>query len=271
MQYSQETIEKLASIAEEKGEYVAVSNYLGITQSQLLTKRRQYPELDIALKAAVKKYKFKNHLSYKHKFTKEELEDITQLVKEKNVESAAKIYGGSADKLWIMRKSNPELEAAIIKGQTMRKGNTVFRQAMNLFGDFDTKQLAKVSKIAEEGGLEAVVKKYGFAANALNKCRQNILELDKAIKAGLRKRPIGAGVPSSKSKDKNKEIKTPKTYKKKGEFKKPPREIIDKTMLAVEENSSSALESFRKIVEERKVKDNLQKARKGYYSDMIGA
>lgn len=126
MQYSQETIEKLIAIAEEKGEYAAVANYLGISQSQLLTKRRQYPKFDIALKEAIEKHSVKNGIPYNYEFTSEELEEITKLVAKQNVDAAAKKYGGRADKFWRMRKGNPELEAAIVKGQILRKGNTVW-------------------------------------------------------------------------------------------------------------------------------------------------
>lgn len=265
MQYSQKTIEKLAAIAEEKGEYVAVSNYLGISQSQLLTKRRQYPELDIALKKAIKRHLANKNIPDNYEFSNEELEEITNIVNKGNVEQAAKKYGLSGQSFHDLRKKHPKLDEAITKGQNLRKGNTVFRRAMNLFGNFDAKQLEKLSAIAEDGGLEAVIRKYGFAAHSLNKCRQKLPELDQAIKAGLRKRPIGAGIASS-----NKERKTSKPYKKKDKFRKPPREIVDKTMLAVEDNSAAAWANFRQMVEERWAREHLKRARKGDYSDMIG-
>lgn len=268
MQYSQETIEKLVAIAEEKGEYVAVSNYLGISQSQLLTKRRQYSELDIALKKAIKRHLAKRTMPDDYKFSVEELEDITATVKEYNVDQAGKKYGLAAGAFFNMRKSNPALDAAIIKGQKLRKENTPLNKAIKLFKTFDADKFKEVTEVAENGGLEAVEKKYDCSPHILTKSRKQFPELEEAIRAGLSKRPIGAAVASANTV--NKERKAPKPYKKKDKLRKPPREIVDKTMLTIEENSASALENFRKMIEERKARDHLKRARKGDYSDMIG-
>lgn len=261
MQYSEETIEKLIEIAEKKGEYTAVANYLGISLNKLLTKRRQYPALEKALSEAVKKYSVKNGIPYNYEFTSEELEEITKLVAKQNVDAAAKKYGGRADKFWRMRKGNPELEAAIVKGQSLRKGNTVFQRAMNLFSTFDSKQLKKVSEVAESGGLEAVERKYGFAAHALNRCRKHLLELDNAIKAGLRKRPIGAAVASGKKEAKERKI--PKPYKTKDKLRNPPREIVNKTLSGIIDQSDTALIKFKKLIQERRLSENIKRLRNG--------
>ena len=82
MQYSQETIEKLVAIAEEKGEYGAVAGYLDIHTTTLNIRRKECPILDKALSDALKRHAAKSKLPDNYKFSKKELEDITATVRD---------------------------------------------------------------------------------------------------------------------------------------------------------------------------------------------
>lgn len=93
MQYNNETIAKLVKIAEEKGKYDAVGSYLGIHPTTLKVRRRECPILDKALSEALKKHVANSRLVVDYKFSKEELEDITAIVRESNIDIASKKYG----------------------------------------------------------------------------------------------------------------------------------------------------------------------------------
>lgn len=268
MQYSRETIAKLVKIAEEKGEYGAVAGYLNIHPTTLGVHRKECPILDKALSDAIRRYYANNRLPDNHEFSTEELEDITSTVREYNVDQAGKKYGLAAGVFFNMRKNNPALDAAIIKGQKLRKENTPFNKAIKLFKTFDTDKFKEVTEVTKNGGLEAVEKKYGCSPHILTKSRRELPKLEAAIKAGLRKRPIGAAVTSANKKV-NKERKPQKPYKTKDKLRKPPKEIVDNTILHIEDESMSALARFRKHMEERKRREHLKKVLNGDYDNMI--
>lgn len=266
--YSKDQLKEIAKLAEEQGSYLVIAKYLGISESHLFTKRKQNPKLDFLLKEAVLKHAAKNNINANYQFSETELAEITEIVRKDNIEAASKRFGLRADAFFELRKKNKPLAAAIKNGQLLRKNDTPFNHAIELFSTFDSIQLQEIKEIAVAGGLEAVVNKYGFSRYVLIKCRKELPELETAIKAGLKQRPIGAAI-SGALKEK-KEGKVPKPYKRKDEFKKPPREIINTTMLAIEENTADAWANFRKIVEDRKAKANLKKVSTGYYNDIIG-
>lgn len=275
MQYSRETIAKLVKVAEEKGEYGAVAGYLDIHPTTLGVHRKECPILDKALSDAIRRYYANNRLPEDYNFSLEELAEITKIVSEQNVDAAARIYGSRADKFFRMRKSNPQLEAAIVKGQKLREVNTPSNEAIKLFKDFGVRKLKEVTEVTKNSGIEALENKYGFSSHVLNKTRKELPKLDAAIKAGFRKRPIGAAIPSIKakiaeSKNEKKERKISKPYKTKDKTRKPPKEIINKTMIGIEDQTETALLKFKKRMEENKKKEFVKRMRSGDFDDMIG-
>ena len=100
----------------------------------------------------MQKYKTDICFAEDYEFSTEELEDIAKLVREHNVDYAAKKYGVRADKLFRMRHNNALLEAAIKKGQEQRKSDSRFNQALSMFKKLDdTEFLNNITDIALDG------------------------------------------------------------------------------------------------------------------------
>ena len=276
MQYNKEKLEKLSAIAEKHGTFESVANHLGISPNKLLEKREKDIELDKILKEAVQKYKANNCISNNYVFSNQELEDITRLVKEQNIESAARKYGVSAQIFHNARTKNTDLNEAIIKGQEERKSNSSLNQARAMFEKLDyLEALEKIKEITLDGGVEAVEKYYKVSPHILRRCRQELPNLDAAIKKGLKIRPTGAAIPSIKakivkSKNEKKERKISKVYNVKNKKRKPPKEIINKTMIGIEDQTETALLKFRKLMQENKKKEFAKRMRAGDFDDMIG-
>lgn len=271
MQYGKEKLEELAQIAETKGTYEAVALHLGIGATKLYEIRKKNTTLREVLIRAIKRYHSKNISLKDYVFTKNDLKEITEIVAESNIETAASKYGVSGQMFHQLRNNNPDLNKAIEKGQQQRENNTPYRKAMILFQSFDKSKLEEATKVAEQGGLEALEKKYGYSSHVLNKCRKQLPSLELAIKSGLRKRPTGMAIASEIKKATNtkKEGKPTKTYNKKGTTKKPPREIINKTMNGIADQADTALANFRKLVQERKKLDNIKRIRNGDFNNII--
>lgn len=265
----------MSAIAEKHGTFDSVANYLGISPNKLLEQRIKNIELDKVLKKAVKKYKTDTCFAEDYEFSSEELEDIAKLVKEHNVDYAAKRYGIRADKLFRMRHNNELLEAAIKKGQEQRKSNSRFNQALSMFKKLNySKSMNKINNIVLNGGIEAVEKYYKVSPYILRMCRKELSELDSAIKKALKQRPKKSVTSSIKVKItennlEKKEEKVSKTYNEKGTTRKPPKEIIDKTMKGIRDQTDNALANFRKLMQERKKLEYRKRFLNGEFEDMI--
>lgn len=275
MQYSKEKLQELAKIAEEKGSYEGIALHIGISVNKLYDRRKKNPELEEVLAKAIEKYQSKHVTLKDHVFSEQELEEITQLVKEKNIESASIKYGVSAQVFNALRKNKPELDSAIIKGQKERKSDSLLNQALAMFREIESREsLNKITEIALDGGVEAVEKYYKVSPHILRRCRQEISNLNDAIKNALKKRPCGAAIPSiqskiAKTKSEKKEHKSGKAYNTKRNTKKPPREIINKTMSGVADQTDDALAKFKKLMEERKRLEHRQRVISGEFKDML--
>lgn len=213
-------------------------------------------------------------MSEKYTFSREELEEITEIVREENVEAASRKFCKSPNVFFDLRKSDKELGIAIAKGQSERKNNTPLKRAFKLFAALSEKELEEITELTKRVGLTAIVKKYGCSVHSLNKCRRKIPQLDLAIKKGIRSKPIGAAIPGVKakiaeSKNEKKERKTSKPYNTKGSTRKPPREIIARTVNGIEDQTDIAIANFRKLMEERKQLHNAKKLRNGEFNNMI--
>ena len=276
MRYTEKTLSEISKVAEEKGTYESVAVYLGINVSRLYEQRQNNPTLENVLKAAIEKWHVKNVSMKDYEFSKEELEDITKIVADKNIDAASAKYGLSASVFFTLRKTRPELDAAISKGQKLRTSNTLMNKALSMFNKLTYPEaLDSIYEKTLNGGTRAVEEYYEVSAHILRKCRQEIPELNKAIMDALAKRPIGAAIPSTRKKliagkkDKaQKDSKAVKKYNKSGS-RKPPRELIDTTMLGISEQSEQALANFRKSFAERKLREDIRSLR-SEYDDMIG-
>ncbi len=275
MQYSKKRLEELAKIAEKHGTFESVSDHLKISISQLYAERMKYIELDKVLKKAIKLYKVNYHSFNKYAFSDQELEDITRLVKKQNIEAAARKYGVSAQVFHNARTKNSDLNAAIIKGQEQRKANTSLNQALSMFKKLDcTKALEKITEIALDGGIDAVEKYYKVSPHILRMCRKELPNLESAIKKALKQRPNGAAIPSIKAKiiktkNDKKERKTSKTYNKKDSTRKPPREIIDRTLSGIIDQTDNALADFKKMIERNKQLEHVKRLKNGDFDNMV--
>mgnify|MGYP003321418907 CR=1 FL=1 len=272
--YSLEKLEELSAIAEKHGTFDSVANYLGISPNKLLEQRIKNIELDKFLKKAVKKYKTDTCFAEDYEFSTEELEDIAKLVREHNVDYAAKRYGVRADKLFRMRHNNELLESAIKKGQEQRKSDSMFNQALSMFRKLDEECLNNITDIALDGGIEAVEKYYKVSPYILRICRKELPKLDSAIKKALKQRPrksVTSGIKAkiTETNFKKKEEKVSKIYNEKGTTRKPPKEIIDKTMKGIRDQTDNALANFRKLMHERKKLEYRERFLNGEFEDMI--
>jgi hypothetical protein len=214
-------------------------------------------------------------MSEKYTFSKEDLAEITEIVRTRSVEAASRKFCNRPYVFFDLRKIDKALNEAIEKGQELRKKNTVINQAMDLFITFDKEQFQEITKIIANGGITELRKKYHFTIYTINHCRRELPELDKAIKAGIKTRPTGAAIPSIKakiaeSKNEKKERKISKPYKTKDKTRKPPKEIINKTMNGIEDQTETVLLKFKKRMEENKKKEFVKRMRSGDFDDMIG-
>lgn len=273
MQYSKEKLEELEQVAEDKGTYKSVALHLGVSLMKLYELRRKNTALREILTKAIKRYHAKNVNLKDYVFTASDLKEITQIVSESNINTAASKHGVSAQMFCQLRLENPALDKAITEGQTERTNKTPYMKAMALFKSFDKAKLEEVTKVAERGSLEALEKEYGCSTHVMNKCRKELSQLELAIRKGIRKRPSGMAVEGAREKAKatnaKKEPKPSKTYNRKGSTKKPPKEIMDNTFLNVEMDSTSGLAKLRKDIEERRKRDYLKQIRNGDYDNMI--
>lgn len=271
--YSDKKLKEIVKIAEEKGTYEAVASHLGISCSKLYEQRKENTALRDILTKAIKRYYAKNISLKDYVFTESELKEVTAIVAESNIETVASRYGVSGQGFHQLRKDNPALDKAIKKGQEERTNNTPYMKAMALFKSFDKAKLEEATKIAEQGGLEALEKEYGYSSHVMNKCRKKLPQLELAIRKGIRQRPTGLAVEGAvikaKATNAKKETKPSKAYKTKGTVKSPPKELINRTMLAVEDNTEAAWLNFRKIVQANKNKEHLKRVRNGEFDNII--
>ena len=272
---SPEKLKEIAKIAEEKGTYEGVALHIGITVNKLYEKRKKNLKLEEALTKGFERYHAQNVTLKDHVFSKQELEEITRLVKEQNIESASIKYGVSAQVFHGLRRNNSDLDKAIIKGQEERKSNSLLNQALAMFRKLDdTASLNNITDMVLNGGVDSVEKYYNISPHILRMCRKEIPNLETTIKKGLKQRPSGAAIPSiqakiTKTKNEKKERNPSKIYNKKGTTKKPPREIINKTMSGIADQADAALAKFRKLVQERKQLEHRQRFLNGEFEDML--
>lgn len=273
MQYSKEKLEELEQVAETKATYESVALHLGVSDTKLYELRRKNTALREILTKAIKRYHAKNVNLKDYVFTSSDLKEITQIISESNIETAASKHGVSAHMFHQLRRENPALDKAIKKGQEERTNNTPYMKALALFKSLDKAKLEEATEIAKQGGLEALKKKYGYSNHVMNKCRKELPQLELSFRKGIRQRPSGLAVEGAREKAKatnaKKEPKPTKTYNKKGSTRKPPKEIMDNTFLNVEMDSTSGLAKLRKDIEERRKRDYLKQIRNGDYDNMI--
>jgi hypothetical protein len=213
-------------------------------------------------------------MSEKYTFSREELSEIMEIVRKENVEAASRKFCNKPYVFFDLRKSYKELDEAIVKGQEARKDETPLKQAFRIFESFSEKELEDITELTKKVDLITVAKKYGCSIHSLNKCRRKLPHLDAAIKKGIRFKPIGAAILSikakiSETKNEKKERKTSKPYNTKGSTRKPPREIVNKTLSGVVDQSDTALSSFRKLMQENNRIENIKRLRNGDYNNMF--
>lgn len=192
-------------------------------------------------------------------FSQQDLEKITELVRNNNIEVAAKYFGFSFATLHKFRKLNPKLQAAINKGQEERvKTKGGYETALARFQSFNKEEMQQLSDLACKGGLELVTKKYNISIFILNKCRKACAELDFAMRIGLTKKgkkPHKKRYISGSDHD--------------GKAKKPPKELIDSTMKGIACEGEVALANFRELQKQRKLREDVRRVRDGEYDDML--
>lgn len=176
-----------------------------------------------------------------------------------------------------MRHNNKLLEAAIKKGQEQRKSDSRYNQALSMFRKLedDTEFLNNITDIALDGGIEAIEKYYKVSQHILRMCRKELPKLNYAIKKALKQRPRRSATSSVKAKItetnfEKKEEKINKIYNEKGTTRKPPKEIIDKTMNGIVDKTDTALANFRKLMEENKLRELAKRKKSGDFDDIIG-
>lgn len=273
--YSQEKLKEIAKIAEEKGTYEEVASYIGISVNKLYEKRKKNPKLEEILTESFEKYHANNISLKNYVFTEVELEEITATVRDSNIEMASSKYGVSAQVFHGLRRNNPGLDKAIIKGQEERKSNSLLNQALAMFRKLDdAASLNNITDIVLNGGVEALEEYYKVSPHILRRCRKEIPNLEISIKKALKQRPAGAAIPSiqakiTKTKSEKKERKSSKPYNKKGFTRKPPREIIDKTLSGIADKTDTALTNFRKLMQERKQLENIKRIRDGDFNNIV--
>jgi hypothetical protein len=103
------------------------------------------------------------------KFSQQDLEKITELVRDGNIEVAAKHFGVSFATLHKFRKVNLKLQAAIKKGRDERlKTKGGFEVALAKFQSFSKEELQAISDVAYKGGLELVIEEYSTSTYIIN-------------------------------------------------------------------------------------------------------
>ena len=194
------------------------------------------------------------------KFSQQDLEKITELVRDGNIEVAAKHFGVSFATLHKFRKVNPKLQVAIKKGRDERlKTKGGFEVALAKFQSFSKEELQAISDVAYKGGLELVIEEYSTSTYIINKCRKACPELDWAILSGLRKR----------GKKHKKRYVSRSAHNARGSNKKPPKELIDSTMKGIDHQADVALTNFREYIKQRKLKEEARRLCDGEYDNMI--
>ncbi|MFK7974357.1 MAG: hypothetical protein AB8B66_05805 [Rickettsiaceae bacterium] len=139
----------------------------------------------------------------------------------------------------------------------------------------NTEFLNNITDIALDGGIEAVEKYYKVSPHILRMCRKELPKLDSAIKKALKQRPRRSATSSVKAKVtetnfEKKEKKINKIYNEKGTTRKPPKDIIDKTMNEIADQTDTALANFRKLMEDNKRRELVKRKKSGDFDDMIG-
>lgn len=206
-------------------------------------------------------------------FTKEELSEITEIVRTENVEAASRKFCNRPTVFFTLRKSYKELADAIAKGQQQRKEETPLKRAFRYFEALAKEELKEITELVKESGVTAVAEKYGFSIHSINACRKELPKLDEAIKIGIRSKPTGAAIPHVKDKivqtRNEKKNGTSTVCKPKDKTRKPPREIVDKTILAIEDNTTEAWQNFKRTMRENKERALLKSIKNGYYDNMV--
>ena len=185
VRYSEKKLEYIAKIAEETGDYKAVASHLEISEEELNTQRKQSSQLEFLLKESMLRYASKNRLSVSYKFTDQEKVEIIEIVKKEGVDAVARKYKVSYELFSQLRRKNKDLAKIISSGLEQSKKITSYESAIQLFKGFTKEQLSQITELAKLRGLGGVGQKYGYSSYIINKCRQEILDLDKAITKGL--------------------------------------------------------------------------------------
>ena len=208
-----------------------------------------------------------------YKFTKEELEEITNIISQKSVTEAERKFCFKENQFLSLRKTDAKLDAAIKKGQEMRHRlqNKQLYKELDRFSNFSQKELKKIKQIAsQKAGIKAIQSKYEISSRMLDSLRKKSLNLAKAINEGLylRKQKSQEGKDNNtnnKSAVKN-NFKSVKVEKKKLEYQSEYK-IEQKN---VYDNPDTALEKYRKLVKERKLRETINQIKNGEFRNMVG-
>ena len=122
---------------------------------------------------------------------------------------------------------------------------------------YSPEKLKELSAIAEKHGtFDSVANYLGISPSKLLENRTKNIELDKILKKVVQKY--------------KKEEKINKIYNEKGTTRKTPKDIIDKTMNGIADQTDTALANFRKLMEENKLRELAKRKKSGDFDDMIG-
>lgn len=123
-----------------------------------------------------------------YKFTKKELEEITNIISQKSITEAERKFCLKENQLLSLRKTDAKLDEAIKKGQSMRHRlqNEQLYKEFDRFSNFSEKELKKIKQIAsQKAGIKALQSKYEISSRILDSLRKKLPNIAKAINEGL--------------------------------------------------------------------------------------
>ncbi len=208
-----------------------------------------------------------------YKFTKEELEEITNIISQKSITEAERKFCFKENQLLSLRKTDTKLDAAVKKGQAMRHRlqNKQLYKELDKFSNFSEQELKKIKQVAsQKAGIKALQSKYQISSRMLDSLRKKLPNLAKAINEGLYSRKQKSEESkgdntNNKSTVKN-NFKSAKVEKKKLEYQLEYK-IKQKN---VYDNPDTALEKYRKLVKERKLRETMNQIKSGEFRNMVG-
>ena len=226
VQYSESKLEHIATIAEDTGDYKAVASHLEISEEELNTQCKHNSQLALLIKESILRHASKNRLSVVYKFTDKEQAEIIEIVKKEGIDAVARRYKVNYELFHQIRRKNKDLARIISIGVEQSKKINSYESAKALFKGCTAAQLSEITEIVKSRGLGGLAQKYKYSSYIINKCRQELPELDLAIQNGL-------------SVKKSEELK----------FKKPTRELVAEIRSLGHIGEENALARYRRMKE----------------------